>query len=137
MIWSRVLLVVGLAGAGLALMGAGAPFSAQKADLRSLRRLQDGQWELRMRDSGAVERVCLGDRTRLLQLRHKDALCERLVLEDGPSAVTVQYVCRGRGYGRTHIRQETPQLIQLETQGIADGLPFDLVAEGRRIGTCG
>ena len=27
--------------------------------------------------------------------------------------VTVQYTCRGRGYGRTHIRRETNRLVQI------------------------
>ena len=48
----------------------------------------------------------------------------------------MQYTCRGRGYGRTHIRRETGRLVQIESQGIVDGLPFDFVAEGRRIGEC-
>jgi hypothetical protein len=48
----------------------------------------------------------------------------------------VQYTCRGRGYGRTHIRRETSRLVQIDTQGIADGRPFAFAAEARRVGDC-
>ena len=44
---------------------------------------------------------------------------------------------RGRGYGRTSIRLETDRLVQIRTQGIADGLPFEYSAEARRVGDCG
>ncbi len=40
------------------------------------------------------------------------------------------------GSGRTTIRVETPRLVQIETQGIADQSPFAFSAEARRIGTC-
>ena len=73
---------------------------------------------------------------RLIQLRHPAAACDRLVVDDGASEVTVQYTCRGRGYGRTHIRRETNRLVQIDSQGIAEGLPFSFAAEARRIGDC-
>jgi predicted subunit of tRNA(5-methylaminomethyl-2-thiouridylate) methyltransferase len=60
-----------------------------------------------------------------------------LVVEDRADQVTVQYTCRGRGYGRTTIRRETGRLVQIQTQGIAEGLPFDFAAEARRMGDCG
>ncbi|MBU3993587.1 MAG: hypothetical protein KKA12_13730 [Alphaproteobacteria bacterium] len=101
-----------------------------------LGKLADGQWELRRRDGAGAQRLCVKDRIRLIQLRHPDLSCDRIVLEDTPTSVTVQYTCRGRGYGRTHIRRESGQLIQLDTQGIADGLPFEFSAEGRRVGEC-
>ncbi|MBC2665037.1 hypothetical protein H7F51_05875 [Novosphingobium flavum] len=100
-----------------------------------LGRISEGRWELRRRD-GSVQRICIDSGKRLIQLRHPESPCNRLVLEDGPSSVTVQYTCRGKGYGRTHIRLETGQLVQIESQGIAEGLPFEFVAEGRRIGDC-
>ncbi len=80
--------------------------------------------------------ICLQDGRRLIQLRHPSSACERLIVADSPGEVTVQYTCRGRGYGRTHIRLETGRLVQIESQGILDGLPFDFVAEARRIGEC-
>lgn len=115
---------------------AGEPATAQRTVLQMVEQLQDGRWELRTRERGGVQRLCVGDRRRLVQLRHPDLACERLIVEDTPNSVTVQYTCRGHGYGRTHIRRETSQLIQVESQGVTDGLPFDFAAEGRRIGDC-
>lgn len=113
------------------------PVSGQGNQLAMLDQLEGGRWELRLRDSsGSIERLCLRDRWRLIQLRHPVNNCERLVVSDAAREVTVQYTCRGRGYGRTHIRRETGRLVQIETQGIADGLPFSFSAEGRRVGDC-
>jgi hypothetical protein len=98
--------------------------------------LRPGQWELRGRTEVTVRRVCVKEGTSLIQLRHPGKVCERIVLERTPNSIEVQYTCKGSGFGRTHIRRETPQLIQLESQGVADGLPFEHSAEGRWVGEC-
>ena len=114
-----------------------APAEGQGRQLTMLDQLADGRWELHVRGRPELtQRICLHDGRTLIQLRHPEQPCDRLVVEDQAESVTVQYTCRGRGYGRTHIRRETAQLIQVETQGIAGGLPFDFAAEGRRIGDC-
>ena len=114
-----------------------APALGQRPTLAMLDQLEKGRWELRIRESGgAVERLCLHDARRLIQLRHPSASCDRLIVNDGASEVTVQYTCRGLGYGRTHIRRESSRLVQIDSQGIADGLPFAFAAEGRRVGNC-
>ena len=114
-----------------------APAAGQRASLAMLDQLDRGGWELRARDAGRkTERVCLGDPRRLIQLRHPAQSCERLIVSDGPAEVTVQYTCKGHGYGRTKIRRETNQLIQIDSQGIVDGMPFAFAAEGRRVGDC-
>lgn len=111
--------------------------AAQGPGLAMLNQIEAGRWELRFRDvSGAVQSICLANGRRLIQLRHPNVTCEYYVVSDGASDVTVQYTCRGRGYGRTHIHRETGKLVQIESQGIADRFPFDFVAEGRRIGEC-
>ncbi len=113
------------------------PAAGQRPALAMLDQLESGRWELRQRDgSGKVERICLRDGRRLIQLRHPATACSSLIVDDAASEVTVQYTCRGRGYGRTHIRRETPRLVQIDSQGIADGLPFAFAAEGRRVGDC-
>jgi hypothetical protein len=113
------------------------PAFGQKPTLAMLDQLESGRWELHVRDPGAaVERLCFRDARRLIQLRHPADSCESLIIDDKPSDITVQYNCRGRGYGRTHIRKETGRLVQIETQGIANGLPFAFTAEGRRVGDC-
>ncbi len=122
--------------AGLA-AGFAVPAAGQRPALAMLNGLEAGRWELRVRDTGApVERICLPNAQRLIQLRHPGDSCDRLIVEDAATEVTVQYTCRGRGYGRTHIRRETSRLVQIDTQGIADGLPFAFAAEARRVGDC-
>lgn len=124
-----------LAATGLCLHGAAG--NAQAPGLAMLDRIESGRWELRHRgQAGGTELLCIGNGRRLIQLRHPNVTCESYVVEDGPTDVTVQYTCRGRGFGRTHIRRETSRLIQLESQGIAEGFPFDFSAEGRRVGDC-
>lgn len=128
-----------IAGAGvLALLAYAAPATGQRQSLAMLDHLATGRWELRSREVGnGTERLCVANGRRFIQLRHPDTACERFVVEDGPTSVTVQYTCRGRGYGRTSIRLETDRLVQIRTQGIADGLPFEYSAEARRVGDCG
>jgi hypothetical protein len=128
----RILLGCAALAAGFA-----APALGQRPALAMLDGLERGRWELRVREAGGeVQQICIGDTSRLIQLRHPVPGCQRLVVEDGASEVTVQYTCRGRGYGRTHIRRESGRLIQIDSQGIANGLPFSFAAEGRRVGDC-
>ena len=113
------------------------PAAGQRPALTMLDQLDHGRWEVRLRDgSRTASPLCIDSGRRLLQLRHPQANCDRVVIADGPELVTVQYTCRGQGYGRTSIRRETNRLVQIESQGIAQGLPFDLLAEARRIGDC-
>jgi hypothetical protein len=129
--WKRIALAVA------AVAGVTAPAIGQRGSLSMLDQLESGRWELRSREAdGEVEQLCIRDGRRLIQLRHKAAICERLIVNDNQTEVTVQYTCRGHGYGRTHIRRETGRLVQIDTQGIADGLPFSFSAEGRRVGDC-
>lgn len=120
--------------------GMGAVAEAGMAQVRTLTmldRLEPGDWELRVRDEGTVpQHMCLRNARRLIQLRHPGQPCSRIVVEDTDSQVTVQYTCPGRGYGRTQIRRESGNLVQIDTQGIAQGLPFAFSAEARRTGTC-
>ena len=113
-----------------------APVAAQGPALAMLDGLDKGQWELRYRDGSTPRRICVRNGRQFLQLRHQQPGCSRAVVEDGPGNVTVQYTCRGDGYGRTTVRRETSSLVQVESQGIADGLPFQFGAEARRVGSC-
>jgi hypothetical protein len=132
-LWLRTSAVLVAAAVGFA-----TPAIGQRQGLAMLGQLEGGHWELRDRDTRApVEQLCLRDGRRLIQLRHPASQCEQLIVADNPGEVTVQYTCRGRGYGRTHIRRETGRLVQIESQGIVDGLPFEFAAEGRRVGDCG
>ncbi len=113
------------------------PASGQRGALAMLDGLEGGRWEVRLRDgTGRAYPLCVQHGRALIQLRHERLACDRLVIDDRPGEVTVQYTCRGKGYGRTHIRRETNRLVQIDTQGIAEGLPFDFTAEARRVGDC-
>jgi hypothetical protein len=127
---------VGKGLAALACLIGGAAIG-QGVQLAMLDRLSPGLWEIRMRDGGQSERLCLEDGRRLIQLRHPNLACRQFVVEDGPGSVTVHYTCPGQGTGRTHLRFETPRLVQIESAGVASRLPFDIVAEARRVGDCG
>ena len=117
-------------------VGVLSPATAQAPSLAMLSGLDDGQWEVRYRDGAAPRRVCVRSGLELIQLQHADAGCSRFVVEDGSQAVTVQYTCRGNGYGRTSVRRETASLVQIDSQGIAGGLPFQFSAEARKVGAC-
>ena len=80
--------------------------------------------------------MCVADPRTLLQVRHGRAPCSRFVIANDARASTVHYTCPGAGHGRTTIRVETPRLIQIDSQGIADNEPFALQFEGRRTGAC-
>lgn len=112
-----------------------APAIAQSA-LVMLEKLERGTWEIRDRDGGPARRICVRSGRELIQLKHREGGCSRFVVEDGASSVTVQYTCKGNGYGRTSIRRETASLVQIESQGIAGGKPFQFSAEARRVGAC-
>ena len=108
-----------------------------QASLAMLDSLDRGGWEVRYRDGSAARKVCVRTGREFIQLRHSDSGCNRFVVEDSATDVTVQYTCRGNGYGRTHIRKETASLVQIDSQGISGGKPFQFTAEARRTGACG
>ena len=122
----------GLAAAALLVL----PAAAQAPSLAMLDRLERGEWLGRFRDSGDQKRVGLRTGREMIQPRHTGGECSRHIVEDGPGQVTVQYSCPGNGYGRTSIRRESAALAQIESQGIADGKPFQFTAEARRVGPC-
>lgn len=138
---------LGVAASGLFAMAAssepGSPFStplpsaARGAIPVALSRIEPGQWVLRDTDgSGELRRICVTDPNALIQVAHPRTMCSRFVIADDPNAAVVHYTCPGAGHGHTAIKVETPRLIQIETQGLLNGMPFQWSLEGRRIGTC-
>jgi hypothetical protein len=128
-----------LAGGVILAIGAIAvpPTFAQAPSLRMLDKIDPGMWEVRERDtSRTVRRICLESGRPLIQLKHPNTLCRSFVVNDENRFVTVHYTCPGAGYGRTQIRLESAQLVQVDSQGIAQGFPFDFTAEARRVGSC-
>jgi hypothetical protein len=125
--------LVTLAMAGVALV---MPAHAQSNALAMLSGLSKGEWTIRFRDGSPSRKICIRSGDELIQLQHDDRNCRRFVVEDGATEVTVHYTCRGNGYGRTSIRRETATLVQIESQGIVNGLPFQFLAEARQTGSC-
>jgi len=126
--------LVGAAGilAGLTM----APAAARAPELAMLDGLRNGSWELRFRSESGSRKICVRNGRELIQIRHRQSGCSRYVIDDRPGEVTVQYSCPGNGYGRTTIRRESAQLIQINSQGIEAGSPFHFSAEGRHVGSC-
>lgn len=125
-----------IAGVALATGAAVAHGQAQPKHPVVFDSLQKGEWTVRFRDGSPARKICLRSGEELIQLQHQERNCSRFVVDDAPGLTTVQYTCRGNGYGRTSVRRETATLAQIESQGIAGGLPFHLVAEARRTGSC-
>ena len=111
--------------------------AADAPKLAALQTLEPGEWELRGRGKGAETRKRgVSDVRQLLQIRHARASCRSFVVSDEAQAASITYDCAAAGNGRTDLRVETARLIQISSQGVADGAPFVFVAEGRRIGAC-
>jgi hypothetical protein len=124
-----------VAGALLLVVTDGA-LAQRAASLALLGRVERGQWQLTER-SGTGRSMCLTAPARLLQLGHGGAACEQVVESEDQNSATIRYACPGHGHGRTVISVDTPRVISIETQGVADGAPFILEYEGRRTGNCG
>jgi len=102
-----------------------------------LRTLETGEWELRGRGEGAETRkLCVSDLRQLLQIQHGKALCRSFTISEDAHAITVTYDCAAAGNGRTDLRVETNKLVQIRSQGVAQGAPFAFTAEARRVGDC-
>jgi hypothetical protein len=127
----RLLLILAGGAAALVLCG------AANAPIQAFDRIEPGEWQLRALDgSGPARRLCIDNAYALIQLRHPGAACSRFVLTNEPQTATVHYTCTGAGYGRTTIRVETPQLVRIDSQGLANQSPFQVALEGRRVGKC-
>lgn len=140
---SRLRTIISYAAAGLAAgtmllatAGAQATGATQGESLTVLDSLRKGEWSLQFRDGSPPRKLCVRTGKELLQLRHVGAQCSHFVVENLAGRGTVQYTCTSSGYARTSIRRETPSLVQIESQGIAEGAPFQFLAEARHTGSC-
>ena len=123
----------------VAAVAVAAPAVSQRASgVNALAKLQSGLWQIRVLSGGAPKPapVCIGDPAVLAQLRHRNTPCSRLVVSQDGERATIHYTCPAGGYGQTLLRVETPRLVQVDTQGIADNVPFAFRAEARYAGSC-
>jgi hypothetical protein len=133
----RQLLRPAIAGVLFLTLAGGAPAPQRDPTaLLALKTIEQGQWQLKEADGGGTRNVCLGNPATLLQIRHGSAQCSHFVVENSKQVATIHYTCPGHGYGRTTVSVETPRLVRVDTQGVADGAPFADVMEGRRTGAC-
>lgn len=103
----------------------------------ALATLETGQWELRSREPGEpMQKLCVQDLMALFQVRHQGQNCARYIVENAADRASITYNCPGTGHGRTDLRVETSKLVQIDSQGVADGYPFAVSLEGRRVGVC-
>jgi hypothetical protein len=103
----------------------------------SLSQARGGLWEVTgAPGSSQPIRQCIPDTRTLAQFEHRGQPCPRTVIgESGPST-TIQYNCGAPGFGTSRITVVTPRSLRIETQGIADNLPFNYVMQARRLGDC-
>jgi len=126
--------LLGVAGVLTAMLVA--PVAAQAPELAMLSGLRDGAWDIKIRGEDTRSRLCVHRGREFIQIRHKQQACERVVVEDTASQVTVHYSCPKAGFGQTTIRKETATLVQISTQGVEGRLPFNFGAEARYAGAC-
>ncbi|KEQ54335.1 DUF3617 domain-containing protein [Sphingobium chlorophenolicum] len=123
--------------AAMAMMVAGSVVQAAGPAQRLPKGLEAGQWELRERGGdGAVRKLCISNLSQLLQSRHAGNSCKSFTVSDAANRLVVTYECGAAGNGRTDLRIETSRLVQIQSQGIADGAPFAFALEGRWLGAC-
>ncbi len=123
--------------ASLAVTGVATAQGTRVPTLQAMHGVTPGRWELRMAGSTVPPRVsCVADPAILLRLHHRAATCSRFVIDDSAKGATVHYTCPGAGHVRSRLRIDTPRVLFIESEGIADGMPFSDAIEARRLGSC-
>ncbi len=121
----------------LALTGTATAQGVRAPTLQAMAQVTPGRWELRMSGTTVPPRAsCVADPAILLRLHHRAATCSRFVIDDSPKGATVHYTCPGAGHVRSRVRVDTPRVLFIESEGIADGMPFSDAIEARRLGNC-
>jgi len=114
-----------------------APAAPAVMRARALDGVRPGLWSVRDDGpGGTIHRLCLDDPAKLVQVRHSDAACSRMVIASAPREATIHYSCPGNGWGRTSLRVDSATSVRIDTQGIADNAPFAYQAVARREGEC-
>ncbi|MCY7280291.1 MAG: hypothetical protein LH610_05225 [Sphingomonas bacterium] len=95
-----------------------------------------GQWEVGKAVGSGGDNICLSDPALLMQWEHRAKQCTRVIISSSIDRAEVHYTCVGGGFGTSRVDVLTPRSVKVDTQGIADGLPFAYVIHARRIGAC-
>jgi len=127
----RKLAWLGLGGAPLLLLLAAAQRPA------SLASVEGGLFEIDQVGAGPRPKICVADPLVFASYEHRGKTCTRVVISDGPGGAVIHYTCTGGGFGQSTVKALTPRSLRVDTQGIADGAPFQYVFQARRVGDCG
>ena len=120
---------------GLLTVSAGA-FGAASVP-RALAPALGGLWEISRSASGHnPTRICVATPDLLAQFEHRQRRCTRTVVSDNGRETLISYNCPGGGFGQSKMTLITPRTLRIDTQGIADNLPFHYQLHARRIGSC-
>jgi hypothetical protein len=96
-----------------------------------------GVWEVSgVPGAASPLRQCFADVTVLAQFEHRERLCPHRILNDQADSAVIDYSCGRLGFGHSKIDAITPRSLRIETQGVADNLPFSYVLQARRVGDC-
>ena len=121
---------IGLACAAVLLVGAG-----QRP--RALVPTSGGLWEVSgVPGTARPIRQCVADAAVLARIEHRGQNCTQVVIEDNPATTVVHYTCPRGGFGRSEMTLITPRSLRIHTQGISNNLPFNFLAQARRVGSC-
>jgi hypothetical protein len=123
--------------AGIAALAVPA-FAVATISIGAREKLEAGRWQVRDLDNAvAATSVCLGDPAQLVRFGHRGKPgCSSQLLASGEEHATIQYSCRGGGYGHSAVRVETPRSVRIDTQGLSNGRPFSYRLEAQRVGPC-
>lgn len=99
--------------------------------------LQPGLWEVTAAEhKNVLGRQCVADILTLARFEHRGKTCSGKIVKSSGSQASVEYSCRGAGFGHSDIDVLTPRSLRISTQGISGGLPFNYVLQARRVGEC-
>ena len=123
-----------LTSAAVAAAGGG---SERQASPRVLAPIEGGLWEVTQLGSEAKpRRLCLRDVSVLAQYEHMGRECTRITVNEGGKKALMRYTCTAGGFGTSEFEVVTPRSINIKTQGIKDGYPFNRTLLARRAGAC-
>jgi len=93
-----------------------------------------GLWEVS--GQGAPVRLCVADPLILAAYEHRSTRCARAVIRSDAQSAVISYSCSGGGFGHSELSVLTPRSLQIDTQGILGGEPYNYVLNARRLGDC-
>jgi hypothetical protein len=123
--------------AALPLLAADAPSRPHGTNVRALKGVQPGLWDVSRSATGhQARRICFSDLLMLAEEGHGGERCERTVLVDRPGLLVLDLTCPRGEIGRARISVTTPRSLKVEVQGVHRSAPFNETLYARRAGAC-